>query len=275
MLNGYRRDLGIGCGRRAASPVAVSHEASPYCGRRAVEWQHAAVELSGQILFDPFLKTFASRLLPDLSRTSNEFSYGLSSKEKVGRYLGFHPIEYRPVRSWPDGLADNICVEKKWHQPRSTERPADLSRSISSSTSVRGEARSTATNSGPVLAFWVVNIGCNDWRMNWASCPSERRAPAIALRRGASREGTVTSTRLAPLAVILLRWRATRDASWVLEVARSIAAHSIRLRYRILGCGWLESQPQAQHRDLGAHSSMSVGFGRRWCLSSGSHRCSR
>ena len=39
MLNGYRCDLGIGCGWGASGMIAVSHEASPYGGRTSVERQ--------------------------------------------------------------------------------------------------------------------------------------------------------------------------------------------------------------------------------------------
>ena len=130
-----------------------------------------------------------------LPSAPNEFSDGLSGKEKVGRDLGFDPVEHHLLGSWADGLADDIGIEKKGHQPKSAERPVDLLRSIGSSASVRGEARRKATNSAPVFALGAVSIGCRDWRMSSASSPSERRAPAIALTRGASREGTVTSTR--------------------------------------------------------------------------------
>ena len=37
MLNGYRRDLGIGCGWGAAGTIAVSHEAPPDCGGTTVK----------------------------------------------------------------------------------------------------------------------------------------------------------------------------------------------------------------------------------------------
>ena len=195
MLNGYRCDLGIGCGWGASGTIAVSHEASPYGGRTSVERQDAPVELPGKVLFDPFLKSFATLLFPYLPSAPNELSDGLSGKEEIRRVLGFDPVEHRLPGSWPDGLADNIGIEKKGHQPSSAERPVDLSRSIGSSTSVRGEARRKATNSAPVFALGAVSIGCRDWRMSSASSPSERSAPAIALTRGASREGTVTSTR--------------------------------------------------------------------------------
>ena len=205
MLIGYRRDLGIGGSRSVTGSVAVSHEAPPDCGRTAVKGQDAPVELSGKVLFDPILESLATRLLPYLPRASNKFSHGLRSNEKVCWDLGLHPVEHGLVRSRFDGFADDIGVEKKGHQPSSAERPVDLSRSIGSSVSIRGEVRRKATNSAPVLARGAVSIGCNDWRMSSASCPSERSAPASALTRGASREGTVTSTRFAPVAATRLR----------------------------------------------------------------------
>ena len=195
MLNGYRCDLGIGCGWGASGTIAVSHEAPPDRGRAAVERQDAPVELSGKVLFDPSLKSFATLLLPDLPSAPNELSDGLSGKEEIRRVLGFDPAEHRLPGSWPDGLTDNNCVEKKGHQPSSAERPVDLSRLVGSSASVRGEARRKATNSVPVFAPGAVSIGCSNRRINSASSPSERKAPAIALTRGASRKGTVTSTR--------------------------------------------------------------------------------
>ena len=159
MLNSYRRDLGIGCRWRAAGTIAVSHEAPPDCGGTTVKWQGAPVELPGKVLFDPSLKSFATRLFLYLPRASNKFSDGLCGKEKVGRGLGLDPVEHCLIRSRPDGLADNIGVEKKGHQPRSAERPVDLSRSICISASVRGEARRKATNSAPVFALGAVSIG--------------------------------------------------------------------------------------------------------------------
>ena len=83
--------------------------------------------------------------------------------------------------------------------------------------------------------------------MSSASSPPERRAPAIALTRRASREGTVTSTRWAPLVATLLRCRETRDASWVFSFAGSTAPHPILLRYRIIyhGCPYVKHNPVA------------------------------
>ena len=82
MLDGYRCDLGIGCGWGAAGTIAVSHEASPYSGRTAVERQDAPIELPGKFLFDPSLKSFATLLFPYLPSAPNELSDGLSGKEK-------------------------------------------------------------------------------------------------------------------------------------------------------------------------------------------------
>ena len=213
MLNGYRGDLGIGCGWGASGSIAVSHEAPPDRGRTAVERQDAPVELPGKVLFDPSLKSFATLLFRYLPSAPNELSDGLSGKEEIRRILGFDPVEHRLPGSWPGGLADNVGIEKKGHQPSSAERPVEVSRSIGRSASVRGEVRRKATSSAPVRAFGAVSTGSSDRRMTSASSPPERRALAIALTRGASREGTVTSTRWAPLVATLLRCRETRDAS--------------------------------------------------------------
>ena len=172
---------GIGCSWGAAGTIAVSHEAPPDRGRMAVERQDAPVELPGKVLFDPSLKSFATFLFPYLPSAPNDLSDGLSGKEEIRRVLGFDPVEHRLPGSWPKGLTDDIGIEKKGHQPKSAERPVDLSRSIGSSESVRGEARRKATNSVPVFALGAVSIGCSDRRMSSASSPSERSAPAIAL----------------------------------------------------------------------------------------------
>ena len=212
VLNGSCCDLRIGRGRAVAGAIPVPHESPPdRCGRR-VKRQDAPVELPGQILFDPSLKLFATSLFPYLPRASDEFPYGLCRKEKVARAPRLDPVEHGRVRSWPDGLADHIGVQKKGHQARSADRPVERSRSIARSASVRGDARRKATNSAPVFARGAVSLRCRDRRMSSASSPPERRAPAIALTRGASCRGTVTSTRLAPPVAILLRWRETRDA---------------------------------------------------------------
>ena len=205
VLNGYRCDLGIGCGWGTSGTIAISHEAPPDRCRAAVERQDAPVELPGKVLFDPSLKSFATLLLPYLPSAPNEFSDGLSGKEEIRRVLGFDPVEDRLLGSWPDGLTDNIGIEKIGHQPSSAARPVDLSRLIGSSASVRGEARRKATNSVPVFALGALSIGCSNRRINSASSPPERKAPAIALTRGASRRGTVTSTRCAPLVATILR----------------------------------------------------------------------
>ena len=121
VLNGYRCDLGIGGGWGASGTIAVSHEAPPDRGRTAVERQDAPVELPGKVLFDPSLKSFATLLFPYLPSASNELSDGLSGKEEISRVLGFDPVEHRLSGFWPDGLADNIGIEKKGHQPSSAE----------------------------------------------------------------------------------------------------------------------------------------------------------
>ena len=205
MLNGSRSDLRIGCRRATAGTIPVPHESPPDCRCRCVKRQDAPVELPGEILFDPSLKAFATGLFPYLPRASDEFPDGLCRKKEVARGLRLDPVEDCPVRSWPDGLADHIGVQEKGHQARSADRPVEWSRSSVSSASVKGEARKKATNSAPVLALGVVSLGCRDRRISSASSPPERRAPAMALTRGASCKGTVTSTRLAPPVAILLR----------------------------------------------------------------------
>ena len=111
MLNGYRCDLGIGCGWGASGTIALSHEAPPDRGRAAVERQDAPVELAGKVLFDPSLKSFATLLLPYLPSAPNGLSDDLSGKEEIRRVLRFDPVEHRLPGSWPDGLTDNICVQ--------------------------------------------------------------------------------------------------------------------------------------------------------------------
>ena len=111
MLNGYRCDLGIGCGWGASGTIALSHEAPPDRGRAAVERQDAPVELPGKVLFDPSLKSFATLLLPYLPSAPNELSDDLSGKEEIRRILRFDPVEHRLPGSWPDGLTDNIGVQ--------------------------------------------------------------------------------------------------------------------------------------------------------------------
>ena len=205
MLNGHRGNVGVGSSRATAGAIAVAHQASPYGGGTAVERQDAPVELRSKVLLDPFLESFAAPLFPHLPRASNELSHGLRGKEEIGRIPSLDPIQHRSPGTWPYGLADNVCIQKKGHQPKSADRPVDLSRSIGSSASVSGEARRKATNSAPVRTLGVPNTGCSDRRTCSASCPPERNAPAIALTSDASREGTVTSTRWAPLAETRLR----------------------------------------------------------------------
>ena len=203
--NGHRGNLRVGCGGRTAGAISVAHEAPPNGGGAAVERQDTPIELPSKVLLDPPLESFAALLLPYFSSASNELSDGLGGEEEIRRIPGFEPVDDRLPRSWPDCLADHVGVQKKGHQPSSAGRPVELSRSMCSSTSVKGEARRKATNSEPVRALGVASTGCSDLRMNSASSPSERRAPAIALTSGASPEGTVTSTRRAPLVATRLR----------------------------------------------------------------------
>ena len=79
-MNGYGCDLGISCGRRAASTIAIAHEAPPNRDRTAVKRQDASVELSGEILCDPSLVSFPPRLFLYLPCASNKFSDGLCGK---------------------------------------------------------------------------------------------------------------------------------------------------------------------------------------------------
>ena len=81
MLNGHRGNVGVGSGGAAAGAIAVAHEASPYGGGMAVEWQDAPVELPGKVLLDPSLESFATLLFPHLPRASNELSHGLRGKK--------------------------------------------------------------------------------------------------------------------------------------------------------------------------------------------------
>ena len=244
MPNGHRGDLRVG-GRAAARAVAIAHKPAPYDGRTAVERQDALVELLREVLFDPSLESLATFLFPHLPGALHEFSDGLGGKKEVRRILGFDPVEHGLLRSWPDGLADNIGIEKKGHQSSSAERPADLSRSNVGSASVRGEARRKATNSAPVRAFGTRSAGSNDRRMRSASSPPERRAPASALTRGASPEGTVTSTRRAPPIAVRLRWRATRDASSVFGFAGFKVCDPFRLRFRNMESRCLQVKQRA------------------------------
>jgi hypothetical protein len=87
VLRGRRRDLRIGCGRAPACTIPVPHEAPPDNRGRRVKRQDAPVELPGEILFDPSLKSVATSLLPYLPRASDEFSDGLCRKEKGTRNL--------------------------------------------------------------------------------------------------------------------------------------------------------------------------------------------
>ena len=92
------------------------------------------------ILLDPSLESFATLLFPHFPRASNELSDGLRGKEEIGRVPGFEPIQHGAPGTWPYGLADHVGIQKKGHQPKSADRPVDLSRSIESSASVSGEA---------------------------------------------------------------------------------------------------------------------------------------
>ena len=205
VLDRHRSDLGICCRGPSSRTVSIAHEASPNGSRAAIERQDSPFELPGEVLLDPSLEAFATLVLPDFSSASNELPNCLSGEKEIRRTPGFQPVEDRLPGSWPYRLADNIGVQKEGHQPNLAERPADLSRLMDRSISIKGEARRKASSSAPVRALGVVSTDCSDRRICSASFPSARSTPAIALTRGASREGTVTSTRWAPLAATRLR----------------------------------------------------------------------
>ena len=83
ILNGHGGDLGGGCGGAAASAVTVAHEASPDSGRADIERQDAPIELSGKVLLDPSLESFATLRLLCLPGAPNEFSDGLGGEEEI------------------------------------------------------------------------------------------------------------------------------------------------------------------------------------------------
>ncbi len=72
MLKGSGRDLRIGCGRATAGTIPVSHESPPDCRGRRVKRQDAPVELPGEILFYPSLKSFTTGSFSYLPRASDE-----------------------------------------------------------------------------------------------------------------------------------------------------------------------------------------------------------
>ena len=157
VLDGHRSDLGIRC-RGTASPLG---------SRAAAERQISPFELPGEVLLDPSLEAFATLVLPDLPDISNELS-SPSGKEEIRRVPGFHPAEDSLPRSRPYRLADNLGIQKEGHQPSLAERPADLSRSMGRSISVKGEARRKASNSAPVRALGAISIDCSNRRMRGA-----------------------------------------------------------------------------------------------------------
>lgn len=221
-------DLGVSQRRRQARTVAVAHNLSPNSGSGAIERQHAPLKLFGKIDRNPALETLSSHPVAGFPRTANQLTQGLRGQVQISCRLCFEPVEHQLFRPRFDRLADNVCIEQVSHQSRSTSRPADRSRSICSSTPTRGDARKKATSSRPVVAFGTVNIGSSVSRMRRASSPPARSAPAMALTRPASPDGTVTSTRLEPPASTLLRCRATRGTFRAGLTARFIATSKIR-----------------------------------------------
>ena len=67
--------------------IPVSHESPPDCCGRRVKRQEAAVELPGEIVFNPSFEACASGLFPYPPRAPKELPEGLCRKEKVTRML--------------------------------------------------------------------------------------------------------------------------------------------------------------------------------------------
>ena len=162
VLNGDRSDLGICCGGTTSRTVSIAHEASPYGSRAAVERQNSSFELPDEVLLDPSLEACATLMLPDLPSASNKLPNCLSGEKEIRRTPGLQPFEDSLPGSWPYRLADNVGALKEGHQPSLAERPADLSRSMGGSISVKGEARRKASSSAPVCALGAISTDCSD-----------------------------------------------------------------------------------------------------------------
>ena len=111
----------MGLGR--SGPVAVTHDLAPDHRCFTVEGKDPSLKLRCQIVVDPALEAFSSRLLPHATDAAHQFTKADRRKEQITRHLATNPIDHATFGSRLESLTDHVRVDQVSHYPRSTVRP--------------------------------------------------------------------------------------------------------------------------------------------------------
>ena len=194
------RDLSVEGGPRLPALIAGSHDLAPDSGGPIVERKDPPFELTRQIPGDPLLVAQGSITIAQFQGAPDQLSQGHCRKEEITRRSFTKPTQHSRFGPWPNRLADDVRVQQETGHSKSTGRPKERSRSVSSSVSRRGEARRNSTRSAPVAAGARTTSVSRSCRRREASRSSSRSVRARDRNSGASERGIETSTRVVPRA---------------------------------------------------------------------------